>query len=1308
MVRPQLFATERPSSGVVDLTAPASLAQRALWLLSQTTADAAVYNEPNVYRLQGALDIDALRRAVNEIVRRHESLRTRFRVEGGDPVQVIVSELELPLEVTDLSSLAENAREAEAHRRAREEARSRFDLEQGPLIRVRLLRLAQSEYWLLITRHHVVRDGTSDVLFAQELSVLYAAYCASEPSPLAEPPLQYKDYARWQREQLQGPALEEQLGYWRHALAGLPVLELPADRLRPSVPSHRGARVTLEIGERLTRSLKELGHAEGTTLFTTLLASLQVLLYRYSAQEDVPIGVAVSGRRPDFAWAIGYFTNMLVLRGDLSGNPTFRQHLARVFAQTRSAYLHQDIPFAKLVEELAPVRDPSRNPLFQVSLVKGTEAGEKPELVGLTVETVATGGTETVKFDLDFSVAEDRGKIAVVIEYATDLFAAATIERMAGQWRILLEDIVTHPDQPVSRLALLDEALRRRILVDWNATRASYPAEASIAALFVAQARRTPEAVALLDGERTLSYAGLDQKSRALAQRLCAAGVAPGRRVGVCIERSLEEVVALLGVLKAGCAYVPLDPTHPAGRLAELLAAADAVAVVTTEASLRALSMARATSGRPVLTLAEAEALAVEASADPPLATRGEDPAYVMYTSGSTGIPKGVVIPQRAVLRLVLGTDYVQLGPVDVVAHLSNPAFDAATFEIWGALLNGARLAVIPREAVFSPPTLLAKFDRHRVGTFFMTTALFHQIAREAPRIFGQRQVLFGGEAAEPQWVAAALREGRPRRLLHVYGPTEATSFATWHEVRAVEPDALTVPIGRPIANTEVYILDAQRELVPPGVPGEIWIGGPGLALGYLNDAQHTEERFVPHPFSAEAGTRLYRTGDRARYRDEGVIEFLGRFDSQIKIRGYRIEPAEVEAALLRLPEVRQAVVLARGSSSATRRLSAYVVPAEGAAPTPEDLWLELRRTLPEYLVPQGIVILQSLPLTSNGKIDRQALPDPADLVDRSAASRVPPETLIEHMLAAIWRRLLGVRRVDVRQSFFDLGGHSLLVARMMDEIEHACGVRLPVTTLFSASTIEQLAATIRAGAPAPAPLATLNAAGSRPPLFFLHGDYYEGGLYCRGLAAALGAEQPFYAVHPHGLDGTNVPPSIEAMAADRVTAVRRERPRGPYFLGGHCNGALVAVEIARKLIDAGEEVPVVVVLDGVARAGFVELSAGISPSPQRAHPRDSTAAAPDERERDVVDIMGRFRRAVMKYVPRPFPGRIAVLRSADMRDTRPDLGWQSLAAEVETHPIPGSHLASVTSHVAATSACIKACLDAAYRSAALGRPAGS
>jgi amino acid adenylation domain-containing protein len=657
----------------------------------------------------------------------------------------------------------------------------------------------------------------------------------------------------------------------------------------------------------------------------------------------------------------------------------------------------------------------------------------------------------------------------------------------------------------------------------------------------------------------------------------------------------------------------------------------------------------------------------------PPSASRGDDPACVMYTSGSTGAPKGVAVTHRGIARLVCATDYLQLRGGDTVAHLSNPAFDATAFELWGALLNGARVAIIARDVVMSPAMLADALDRNEATALLLTTALFDRVAQDAPHALRGRQVLFGGEAATPRCVRSALDEGHPARLVHLYGPTEATTIATWHEVRAVDHDAVTVPIGRPIANTTVHLLDAHGAPVPPGVAGEIFIGGPGVALGYVGQPALTAERFVADPFDAPAGARLYRTGDLARDRGDGVLEFVGRRDRQVKLRGHRIELAEIETALVRLHGVRDAAVVMHGEASDTRRLAAYVVPVPDAVLAPEDLWRGLRRTLPEYMVPAGIVLLAALPLTRNGKVDHAALPDPDVMARQRNLLQASPSDPLEYAIFMIWRAHLGHANFGVCESFFDVGGHSLLAARMIDAIESACGVDVPLVTLFEAPTIEALAAAIRGTDRAQGAISSVvNPKGTRPPFFFLHGDFNGGGFYSRRLAQALGTDQPFYALHPHGIGGERIPDSIEAMADERLHALREVRPHGPYFLGGYCNGALVALEMARRLVAAQEEVPVVVVIDAAA------------------------PGMPTTSSRGLDSLDARYQGVMAGYAPPPYSGRIAVLHSDAMSDPRTREAWVPFARQVEFHPIPGDHFAAITTNAVATAGQMRACLQRA------------
>ena len=1279
--------------------APLSSAQAGLWFLQQLAPDSPLYNVVHAWRIEGDLDLGALRRALRFVVDRHHALRTTFVLGDHGIGQRVLDGFEPELELASLEGIAPGARAGEALRRATDVGRRTFDLMSGPFLRAFLLRLDARRHWLVLVLHHAIRDGAAMSILCRDLSVAYNAYHKAEAPALAPLPKQFADYAVAQQAALRGAPLEALIAYWRMRLAGAQsVLELPTALRRPVRPSHAGERERFVVKDEIVGRLRALARSEGATLHMSLLAAYQALLARYTNQEDILVGAPVAGRGdPDYESVVGCFINTVVHRGDLSGDPNFRTLLQRTRDSAAQAYAHQALPFERLVEALAPDRDPGRHPLFQAlfSLQDAIDSCPDPLLLDGLVATPIDVPLRTSKLDLALVLVRDGARLQGVLEYATDLFTPAWARQFVDRFLSLLRAITADPDRAVSRLPLMSAERRHQILIDRNRTRAPFPENESLALLFEAQARRSPAAVALVRGMRTLSYAELRAQARTVRRRLLQGGVSEGSRVAVCMERSIEEVVASLGVIAAGCAYVPLDPTHPPERLAALVDDAEAAAVLTTPEEVSALAVSRIGSTRPILTLDAAAPLEDGSDAELIETRGGSEPACLMYTSGSTGTPKGAVIPHRAIACLVCGADYVRLTERDVVAHLSNPAFDAASFEIWGALLNGARLAIIDREAVLAPTALAAAFEEASITVAFMTTAVFNQVAREAPRALEQRQILFGGETADPRAVAAALREGHPERLLHVYGPTEATTFATWHEVRGLDPQAAGVSIGRPIANTEVYLLDRHGEIVAPGIPGEIHIGGPGIASGYQGRPDLTAQAFVAHPFSSDPEARLYRTGDLARYDDTGCLEFLGRADRQVKIRGLRIEPGEIEAQLLDLPGVREAVVIVEGETSETRRLSAYVAPVAGATLVPVELGRALRRTLPKYMVPAAIVVVPALPLTANGKLDRRALPRPDESAMGRTGSHVRPRDPLEHQLCAIWEKLLALTNIGIHDGFFDLGGHSLLAAQMMVEVERACGVNVPLTTLLTQSTVAELSTVIRGAKPAAAqPVTALNESGARPPLFFLHGDFNGGGFYCAALARELGREQPFYAVHPHGLS-RELPATIEAMAADLVPAIRALRPHGPYLVGGHCNGALVAVEIVRTLVAEGESVPLVIVLDGRApwRQKPVFESVVVGPAlPSSRRTRQRTVDS--SRERD--DAATRYRRAISRYAPDPIPVRMAVLRSSGRQDLRPNLGWSSLVKSVETRAIRGTHLSSITRHVAETAAQMRECIDRA------------
>jgi len=908
---------------------PQSFAQQRLWFMHQMEPESAYYNAAVTITLEGRLDVDALRRTLAEIVRRHEALRTVFAAVDGQPVQVVLPPPEVALPVTELSAGTPEARAAEAGRLAREEAARPFDLARGPLFRPRLLRLDEEAHVLVLCMHHIVGDGWSLGVLFHELGVLYGACARGEPSPLPELETQYADFAVWQREQLAGDGLRGQLDYWTRTLAGAPATAaLPADRARPAAPSHRGAVHVFRLPPGMDDALRALSRGEDATLFMTLLAAWQALLHRYTGQDDFTVGIPIANRTvPEVAPLIGFFVNMLVLRAELADDPPFRALLARVREATLAAYAHQELPFERLVEELAPARTLDRQPLFGVVFALQNAPWPPLEMPGLQLrmDPVDPG---TARYDLVFTLREDADGIGGRMEYAADLFDEATVRRLADHYVRLLRAVAADPDARVRTLPLADEADARTIR-GWNATARPYPRDLSIPALFAERAAAAPDALAVVHGAESVTYAQLNVRAERLARRLRAAGAGRGARVGVCMGQGIGMAAAWLAVLKAGAAYLPLDPAHPPERLAWMLEDAGARLVVADAAS----SDAAALDGIRVLLADDAEdARPAEGDGSVRSDVGPEEVAYVVYTSGSTGRPKGVEVPHRAVARLVIGTDFARLGPDDRVAQLANPGFDAATWEVWGALLNGGTLLVIDRDASLSPASLVDALREGGATALFLTTALFNGVAREAPDGFRTvRHVVFGGEAADPEAVRSVLEAGPPARLLNGYGPTENTTFSTWHLVDAVPPGAATVPIGRAVANSTAYLLDAAMRPVPPGLPGELYVGGDGVATGYLRRPRLTAERFVPDPFGAAPGARLYRTGDRMRARDDGALEFLGRMDQQVKIRGFRVEPGEIEAALREHPRVADAVVVPREDAPGERRLVAYVVASRRA-----------------------------------------------------------------------------------------------------------------------------------------------------------------------------------------------------------------------------------------------------------------------------------------------------------------------------------------------------------------------------------------
>jgi len=1052
-------------------TAPLSFAQQRLWFLDQLMPGNLFYNEHDIIPMP-PLRVSVLEKALNEIVRRHEALRTTFESLNGEPRQVIAPSLELKLPVVDLRHLPEHSREAEALRLATEQAQEPFDLTRGPLTRVSLLRTGEDDYLFSLTMHHIVCDGWSMDVFFRELNVLYDAFAAGRPSPLPELPIQYADFADWQRHYLTGETLKSQLAYWRQQLADLPTLPLPTDRPRPPVQSFRGATQPFTISRQVQASLQAMCQQEQATAFMMLLTAFQVLLARYTGQDDIVVGSPIANRnRAELEPLIGFFVNMLVMRTDLSGDPTFREALKRVKEVALGAYSHQDLPFEKLVEELHPERDLSRNPLFQVIVqlfnVPGTHNEQQAEATPATGDSSPEVKNTTAKFDLRVDLWDTIEGMGGQVEYSRDLFEAATIERMVMHFQTLLEAIVENPDQRLSELRLITDAERGQLLEGWNQTETAYPGDACIHELFEEQVERTPDAVALVYADEQITYRELNERANRLAHYLSRLGVGPEALVGVCVERSVEMVVGLLGILKAGGAYLPLDPQYPKERLSFMLRDAGVQVLLTQQ---RLLEQLPTDSSAQVICLdTDWQSIKGEPDTNPTINVSAENLAYVIYTSGSTGIPKGVGALHQGVVRLVKETNYAELNEAEVFLQLAPLSFDASTFEVWGSLLNGARL-VIPPPSALSLEELGETLQRHRVTTLWLTAGLFHQMVEHQAQKLGQvRQLLAGGDVLSVPHVEKALQAlgAEEGRLINGYGPTENTTFTCCHAMSKGSKLGGSVPIGRPIANTRVYVLDTQMQPVPVGVAGELYIGGDGLARGYLNRAELTAEKFIPNPFSLQGGARLYRTGDVARYLEDGEIEFLGRIDQQVKVRGYRIELGEIEAVLLQHEAVSDAVVMAREDAGnekhSEKRLIAYVVSHREQEPTVSELHRFMREKLPEYMRPSGYVMVEAMPLTVNGKVDRRALPAPDTTRPELEEEFAAPTTQVEEMLAGIWAEVLGLERVGIHDNFFELGGHSLLATQLASRVHHAFQIELPLRAIFERPTVTALAESVNA-----------------------------------------------------------------------------------------------------------------------------------------------------------------------------------------------------------------------------------------------------
>lgn len=1185
---------------------PASYAQERMWILDRLEPESTTYNIPFALVLKGKLNVELLHDSLQEMVQRHEVLRTAFSLQQGKPMQVVAEFMDIPLPVVKVTGETVEEREKWAFQSMKKEANKPFDLTQAPLFSAKLYVLGKERHVLFINVHHIIFDGWSVDILIRDLTRLYEDRVAGQVSTLAELPVQYADYAHWQKEWLEEGETESQLAYWKEQLAGeLPRLQLPTDRPRPAKQSFHGAMESFALSPKVTKGLRDLSRREGTTLFMTLLAGFQVLMYRYSGQTDLLVGTPVANRNDrDLEDVMGLFVNTLVLRTDLSESPTFRQLLHRVRKVCLSAYAHQELPFEKLVEYLQPERDMSHNPLFQVmfSFQEG-EQNSIPVGSDLLLEVVKIDN-DTAKFDLGLFMTEQNGTLTGGFEYNTDLYDAQTIRQMARHLSALLESAAFQPDTSISHLSYLTESERIWLMEEVNRTTSEYP-DLCFHHLFEDQVSRTPDAVAVSFGDREMTYRELDQCAEGLAAYLRNKGVGREDLVGIHLKQSPDRLVGMLGIWKAGGAYLPLDPAYPVDRLKYMVQDSGLRWILTIDTELWG--------DYPAVELVQMDRdwMSETENEQGPRNRKGDlnRLAYVIYTSGSTGLPKGVAVEQRALVNHMtwFQREY-PLNENDRVLQMTAFGFDASLLEWCAPLVAGARLVLPEGSSPLHPDALVTTIREKKITRVQLVASLWRLLLNH-PHI-GEcnslRQAICGGESLTPS-LQERFFSLLDAELIHLYGPTETCIDAT-HWRCFPEEDVTCIPIGRPIANAEVYVLDEHRQLVPPGVAGELYIGGAGLARGYLNRPDLTAQAFVSHPFSDDTKARLYKSGDRVCYRRDGSLEFLGRMDRQVKVRGFRIEPGEVEQILMGHASVKEAVVRVHDGS-----LIAYIVPEKSGELPAERLKAYLQDFLPPYMVPTHLLQVDTMPLTPNGKLDHRSLPLP-DTVHRQEEEKMARDRL-ELEMVQIWKELLDVPSVGVQDNFFDIGGHSLKGIELVEMIRQQFSVDLSLSVLFRKQTVTELCDYIRnTGSSFTTNLIRIQEGteNSSPLILFHPGG---GGAMCYvHLAKALGQEKRVYGFQATGYE-SDVPPfsSISEMADCYYRELHENIPKGPYRLAGWSLGGTLAVEVARRLEAAGELVEFIGLLDAHAFDYRQE------DTPERKEPLDAWAESLGMREEERV-----------------------------------------------------------------------------------------
>ncbi|MDF0668421.1 MAG: amino acid adenylation domain-containing protein [Nitrospira sp.] len=1171
-----------------DGPVPLSFAQQRLWVLAQLEPDGASYNLPIALRLSGTLDAAALERSVNELVRRHEVLRTTVSLSDGQPVQIVAPSSAVAVPVVTLDHLDKSEGDATVLRLATAEAQRPFELAYGPMLRVTLLKLDAEEHVLLLTMHHIVSDAWSSQILVREMTELYIAQVQGRPASLPELPVQYADFAIWQRQWLSGARLDRQVDYWKERLAGgLEPLNLPVDHARPPVQTSRGASLTLSLSPELSSAMIELSQREGVTLFMTLLAGFYALLFRYTGRTDLIVGSPIANRtRSEIEGLIGFFVNTLALRADLSGRQTVRELLALVRQVCLGAYTHQDVPFEKLVEVLQPVRDVSYSPIFQVMFELQNAPASELDIPGLHIGTVDVEPL-TAKFDLTLTLCETESGLTASMEYNTDLFSTDSVMRMLRHYELILGDMAARSEAAIEELRLLTDEEEQRLLTDWNEGPSLQVPDGSFSQLFEARASKTPDSIAAVWLDRRVTYRELNRRANRVAHALLLEGVKPETVVALLGDRNLDFLAMLLGILKAGGIYLPLDAGHPDHRLAHMLGESRAPVLLTTEAyrqRVKPLTEGVAENARPVLLTIEEIQSSVERDCNPGTPWHAAQSVYVIYTSGSTGMPKGAMVEHRGLLNHLCGkVTTLRLTAADVIAQTASQCFDISVWQFLTPLLCGGRVCIVPDDIAHDPVRLLRHVEEAGVTVLETVPVLLQGMLDMAtdsddcnPELNKLRMVLPTGEVLSGQLCCRWLARYPAIPLVNAYGPAECADDVALHQIiESPDGEAASMPIGRPVPNLELYVLSSSLQPLPVGVAGELCVAGVGVGRGYLRNPAKTAEVFVPHPFAKEPGARLYRTGDMAHYLSNGVIQFVGRMDHQVKVRGVRIELGEVESQLLAHPDVHEAAVVTRKDARGDKRLVAYA-----AGPVSSEALREfLRGRLPDSMVPSVIVVLESLPRNANGKLDRRSLPEPAGRDPRQTL--VAPRTDMETRFAREWAEVLGLPQVGIHDNFFDLGGHSLTAVQLVSRIQRMIGNPIALLDLFQAPTVAGLAQRISGQSDiASSPFVVLQAGREGSPLFCFDPTGTHVSAY-QSLAYALGEDRPVYGLPLSWIFSEPWSAlSMDLIAARYVAIIRERQPEGPYHLLGWSNGGSIALAVGRLLEQQGQSLAFLGILD--------------------------------------------------------------------------------------------------------------------------------